>query len=39
MGGNWFSTNSKVEIATMNEKDKQSNGLLKDTCSHIRYVR
>lgn len=39
MGGNWLSTNPKIEIEAMNIKDKQSNGLLKDTCRHMRYIR
>lgn len=39
MGGNWLSTNPKAEIKAMSEKDKQSNGLLKATCRHMRYVR
>ena len=39
MGGNWLSTNPKVEIEAMSEKDKQSNGLLKATCRHMRYIR
>lgn len=39
MGGNWLSTNPKAEIEAMNKKDKQSNGLLKATCRHMRCVR
>lgn len=41
MGGNWLTTNPKVEQDAMDEKDdeKNSNGLLKDTCKHIRYIR
>ncbi len=39
MGGRWLSTNPKAEQNAMDEKDKQSNGLLKDTCKHIRYIR
>ena len=39
MGGNWLSTNPKTEITAMDKKDTQSNGLLKDTCRHMRYVR
>lgn len=38
MGGNWMSTNPKAEQETMLVKDRESNGLLKDTCKHIRYV-
>lgn len=37
-GGNWRSTNPKAEQEAMNEKNKTSNGLLKDTCRHIRRV-
>ncbi len=39
MGGNWKSTNPKKEQSTMKEKNKGSNGLLFDTCKHIRYIR
>lgn len=39
LGGNWKSTNPKAEQITLAEKDKSSNGLLKDTCRHIRYIR
>lgn len=39
MGGNWKSTNPKAEQAAMREKNGVSNGLLFDTCKHIRYVR
>lgn len=39
MGGNWKSTNPKDEIEAINEKDKISGGLLKDTCKVIRFVR
>lgn len=37
-GGRWLSTNPKAEQEAMREKDKRSNGLLFDTCKHIRYV-
>lgn len=39
MGGNWKSTNPKAEQQALNEKDKISGGLLKDTCKTIRFVR
>ena len=37
-GGRWLSTNPKSEQEAMREKDACSNGLLFDTCKHIRYV-
>lgn len=37
-GGNWKSTNPKAEQEAMNEKNDSSNGLLKDTCRHIRRI-
>lgn len=39
MGGNWCSTDPKKEQEAMREKNKLSNGLLYDTCKHIRFVR
>lgn len=39
MGGNWKSTNPKAEQEAMTEKNKSSNGLLYDTCRHMRYIR
>ena len=41
MGGNWLSTNPLVEQETMKDKNgvDESNGLLFDTCKHIRYVK
>ena len=39
MGGNWLSANPRAEIEAINNKDKESNGLFKATCQHIRYVR
>lgn len=41
MGGNWMTTNPMAEQDAMDKKDSyyQSNGLLKDTCKHIRFVR
>ncbi len=39
MGGNWRSTNPKKEQDAMKLKNKNSNGLLFDTCKHLRHVR
>jgi len=41
MGGNWLSTNPKAEQDAMANKNSYyySNGLLFDTCKHIRAVR
>ena len=39
MGGRWKSTNPKAEQDAMEEKNKSSNGLLLDTCKHMRYIR
>lgn len=39
MGGNWKSTNPKAEQEAMQNKNKNSNGLLYDTCKHIRNIR
>lgn len=39
MGGNWKSTNPKAEQEAIREKDKNSGGLLIDTCKHIRFIR
>lgn len=41
MGGNWLTTNPKAEQDAMKEKNDygESNGLLFDTCKHIRAVR
>lgn len=38
MGGNWRATNPKAEQRAMREKNAASNGLLFDTCKHIRVV-
>lgn len=38
MGGRWLATHPKDEQAAMKEKNKGSNGLLFDTCKHIRNV-
>lgn len=39
MGGKWLSTNPKAEQEAIAQKDKQSNGLYKNTCKHMRYIR
>ncbi len=39
MGGRWLSTNPKAEQEKMKEINEISNGLLYDTCKHVRYVR
>lgn len=39
MGGNWCSTNPIAEQNAMKEKNDSSNGLLYDTCKHLRFVR
>lgn len=41
MGGNWLTTNPKSEQDAMKQKNSynEANGLLFDTCKHIRYVR
>ena len=39
MGGNWRSTKPKAEQDAMKNKNISSNGLLFDTCKHLRYVR
>lgn len=41
MGGNWLTTDPKAEQNAMEEKDGywKSNGLLLDTCKHIRAIR
>lgn len=39
MGGNWRSTNPKAEQEAMKQKNITSNGLLYDTCKHLRRVR
>lgn len=38
-GGSWKSTNPKAEQDAMAQKNKSSNGLLYDTCKHIRNIR
>ena len=39
MGGNWLSTNPKAEQEAMKIKNQESNGLLLDTCKHMRSIR
>lgn len=39
MGGNWLSTNPKAEQDAMAKKNMESNGLLFDTCKHMRHIR
>ena len=39
MGGNWKSTNPKAEQIAMRDKNSSSNGLLFDTCKHMRFIR
>ncbi len=39
MGGNWRSTNPKAEQEAMKDKNIASNGLLFDTCKHMRFIR
>jgi len=39
MGGRWMSTDPKAEQEAMEEKNRSSNGLLFDTCRHMRYIR
>lgn len=38
-GGSWKSTNPKAEQEAMAQKNRSSNGLLCDTCKHIRTIR
>jgi predicted nucleotidyltransferase len=39
MGGNWRSTNPKAEQDAMAARNRESNGLLYDTCKHMREIR
>lgn len=39
MGGNWLSTNPKAEQEAIAKRNAYSNGLLVETCKHIRYIR
>lgn len=39
MGGRWLSKNPKAEQEAMKQKNRESNGLLFDTCRHMRQIR
>lgn len=39
MGGNWLTTDPIAEQRAMKQKNIESNGLLFDTCQHIRQIR
>ena len=39
MGGNWLTTAPQVEQQAMKERNTTSNGLLFDTCKHMRGIR
>ena len=39
MGGNWLTTNPKAEQLAMKTRNIESNGLLFDTCKHMRAIR
>lgn len=39
MGGNWLTTNPKAEQKAMEERNNETNGLLYDTCKHMREIR
>ena len=39
MGGNWLTTNPKAEQEAMRKRNRESKGLLFDTCKHLRRVR
>lgn len=39
MGGNWLTTNPKAEQQAMRKENIESNGLLYDTCKHMREIR
>lgn len=39
MGGSWLTTNPKAEQEAMKQKNRESNGLLFDTCRHMRQIR
>ena len=39
MGGNWLTTNPLSEQRAMKQKNCESNGLLFDTCQHMRQIR
>ncbi len=39
MGGNWLTTNPKAEQDALRQRNNTTNGLLCDTCKHIRFIR
>lgn len=39
MGGNWLTTAPQIEQQAMKERNAASNGLLFDTCKHMREIR
>lgn len=39
MGGKWLTTNPKVEQEAMKNRNDETNGLLFDTCKHLREIR
>lgn len=39
MGGNWLTTDPKAEQEAMRKRNRESNGLLFDTCKHMRRIR
>ena len=39
MGGKWLTTNPQIEQQAMKARNKESNGLLFDTCKHMREIR
>lgn len=39
MGGNWLTTDPKIEQQAMKERNLATNGLLFDTCKHMREIR
>lgn len=39
MGGNWLTTDPKAEQQAMKRKNIETNGLLFDTCQHMRQIR
>ena len=39
MGGNWLTTDPMAEQQAMKKKNEESNGLLFDTCQHMRQIR
>lgn len=39
MGGRWLTTDPKIEQQVMKKRNAESNGLLFDTCKHMREIR